>query len=48
MSDNQPVQQICVICGHIHDEATEGAWESLPDEFTCPECGALKCDYEEI
>jgi rubredoxin-NAD+ reductase len=44
MSDT--VQYTCVICGHVHDEAVEGAWDSLPDDFGCPECGGLKSDYE--
>jgi rubredoxin-NAD+ reductase len=38
-------QHICVVCGHIHDEAVEGAWEDLSDDFTCPECGVGKEDY---
>lgn len=39
-------QMRCIICGHIHDDETEGAWESLSDDFTCPECGCSKSDYE--
>ena len=38
-------QHICVVCGHIHDEAVEGVWDSLPDDFECPECGVGKEDY---
>lgn len=38
----------CVICGHRHNEETEGAWETLPDDFTCPECGCGKSDYEVV
>lgn len=37
---------VCVVCGHEHDEATEGLWEDLPDDFECPECGVGKDDYE--
>ena len=36
----------CIVCGHLHDEATEGKWEELPADFTCPECGVGKEDYE--
>jgi rubredoxin len=38
-------QHICVVCGHVHDEATEGKWETLPEDFQCPECGVGKEDY---
>ena len=24
----------------------EGAWNTLPDDFMCPECGCGKEDYE--
>ena len=36
----------CVVCGHVHDEEAEGKWESLPEDFTCPECGVGKDEYE--
>jgi len=36
---------VCIVCGHVHDEETEGKWEELPEHFTCPECGVLKNDY---
>lgn len=48
---------LCVVCGHIYDEA-EGCpedgiapgtrWEDVPMNWTCPECGARKEDYELI
>lgn len=37
---------VCVVCGHEHDEETEGYWNRLPDDFVCPECGCGKEDYE--
>lgn len=46
---------ICSLCGFIYDEAPGGAaeqvtsdtrWERLPDDWTCPLCGALKSDFE--
>jgi rubredoxin len=40
------MKPVCVVCGHVHDEATEGKWENLADDFTCPECGCGKEDYE--
>lgn len=41
-------QHVCIICGHVHDEATEGKWEDLPVDFECPECGCGKEDYETV
>ena len=42
------MEHVCVVCGHVHDEATEGKWEDLPADFECPECGVGKDDYESI
>lgn len=39
------MEHICVVCGHTHDEEVEGVWETLPDDFICPECGVGKEDY---
>ena len=45
----------CLVCGHIYDPA-EGdplagvppgtPFESLPENWVCPDCGALKSDFE--
>lgn len=47
----------CRFCSHIYDPA-EGMpedgippgtpFEDIPDDWSCPECGATKADYEEI
>jgi len=47
----------CLVCGHIYSEA-EGdpdngiapgtKWEDLPENWQCPECGAMKDDFEMI
>ena len=46
---------MCLICGHIYDEAVGDPdtgiapgtkWEDVPPNWTCPECGARKEDYE--
>jgi len=42
------MKHVCVVCGHVHDEATEGAWDLLPDGFTCPECGCGQEEYQEL
>jgi rubredoxin len=48
---------MCLICGYIYDEATgvpeEGIaagtrWEDVPINWTCPECGARKEDFEMV
>ena len=41
-------EYICIVCGHVHDESTDGLWEELPDDFECPECGVGKEDYMPI
>jgi rubredoxin len=48
---------MCLICGWIYDEA-EGSpeegiapgtrWEDVPPNWSCPECGARKDDFEMI
>lgn len=48
---------MCLICGWIYDE-THGLpedgipagtrWEDIPINWTCPECGARKEDFEMI
>ena len=42
------LQLYLCLCGHVHDEATEGKWEDLPENFECPECGVGKEDYIEM
>ena len=48
---------MCLICGWIYEEETgapeEGIpagtkWEDVPPNWTCPECGARKEDFEMI
>jgi rubredoxin len=48
---------MCLICGFIYDEAAglpdEGIapgtrWEDVPMNWTCPECGARKEDFEMV
>lgn len=42
------MEHVCIVCGHVHSEELEGTWDTLPDDFTCPECGCGKEDYEEL
>ena len=48
---------MCLICGYLYDEAAgvpeEGIapgtrWEDVPPNWTCPECGARKEDFEMV
>lgn len=47
----------CIVCGYIYAEE-EGdedggippgtAWEDVPDDWVCPECGVGKEDFEMV
>lgn len=48
---------MCLICGWIYDEekgwpddgiAPGTAWDDVPLTWTCPECGAVKDDFEMV
>lgn len=45
----------CIVCGFVYDEAAglpgEGikagtAWDDIPDDWICPDCGVGKSDFE--
>ena len=39
----------CTICGYIYDDAKESVkFEDLPDDWTCPICGAPKSVFKKI
>lgn len=41
-------QYVCSVCGYVYDEAAEGTpWAALPDDWSCPVCGAAKREFEE-
>lgn len=42
----EKVEHVCVVCGYIHSDDQHGAWEDLPEDYTCPECGVGKEDFE--
>ena len=46
---------MCLLCGFIYDEekgwpedgiAPNTPWEKVPEDWLCPECGAMKSDFE--
>ena len=48
-------QYICVVCGYIYDEELGDPeagiqpgtrWEDVPADWSCPDCGASKEDFE--
>jgi rubredoxin len=48
---------MCLLCGWIYDEAAglpdEGIapgtrWKDVPSDWTCPECGAGKEDFDMV
>ncbi len=47
---------VCTVCGYIYDEAAGipdsgiapgTKWEDIPDDWTCPLCGATKGEFKE-
>ena len=47
----------CIVCGWIYDEvrgdpdsgiAPGTRWEDIADDWMCPDCGAMKDDFEMI
>jgi len=47
----------CAVCDHIYDPALGDpdtnippgtAFEKLPDDWTCPDCGSTKDQFEEM
>lgn len=59
MQENTQVfrRYVCLICGWVYDEekgdedeglAPGTRWEDIPLTWRCPECGAMKEDFEMI
>jgi rubredoxin len=48
---------VCIVCGFVYDEAlgmpedgvTAGTrWEDVPADWSCPDCGVAKADFEMV
>ncbi len=48
---------LCLLCGFIYDEelgwpeddiAPGTRWEAITEDWLCPDCGAMKADFEMI
>ena len=51
----KPKRYRCLVCSHVYDpnegDPTSGvapgtAFEKLADDWSCPDCGAMKADFE--
>lgn len=39
----------CNLCGWVYDEKEQGKkFEELPDDWTCPMCGAPKSEFTKL
>ena len=47
----------CMVCGFVYRQeeglpesgiAPGVAWEDIPDDWTCPDCGCAKCDFHMV
>ena len=57
-AEEDPVKKWqCIVCGFIYDEelglpeegiAPGTAWQDIPDDWMCPECGVGKEDFEMV
>lgn len=46
MSHRPLLRMECDVCGYVYDEQKEAAgWDDLPDDWTCPVCGAGKSEF---
>lgn len=48
---------VCLLCGFVYDEeqgwpddgiAPGTRWEEVPDDWMCPDCSAMKDDFEMV
>ena len=47
----------CIVCGFTYDEtlglpddgiAAGTPWTAIPDDWSCPDCGVAKADFEMV
>ena len=48
---------VCIVCGFVYDEAAGRPedkiaagtrWADVPTDWTCPDCGVAKADFEMV
>ena len=42
------MEYVWTVCGHVHNEETDGKFEDLPKYYNCTECGCDKEEYQLI
>jgi rubredoxin-NAD+ reductase len=56
-SDPRTRRWICRVCGYVYDPAVGDpdtgidpgtAFEDIPDDWYCPDCGVAKSDFEPL
>jgi rubredoxin len=40
------MEYVCTVCGHVHNEETDGKFDDLPKYYNCPECGCGKEEFQ--
>ena len=41
------MKYVCQLCGYVYDEEEEGVkFADLPEDWTCPLCGATKEEFQ--
>lgn len=57
MAETEYTTWMCVICGWVYNEekgapedglAPGTRWQDVPEDWGCPDCGALKDDFEMV
>ena len=47
----------CIVCGYVYDESKGDpehgivagtAWDAIPDNWECPDCGVSKMDFDMV
>ena len=41
-----PVKYVCQVCGYVYDGGKEAPFDSLPESWKCPLCGAPKGEFK--
>jgi rubredoxin len=57
MSTPEPKTFVCIVCGFVYEEYAGDPehgikpgtpWADVPADWTCPECGVSKVDFEMV
>ena len=42
------MKYVCELCGYEYELEEGTKWEDIPDDFTCPVCGAGKESFMQV